>query len=195
LLTERPHELVWVYVERAEIRRSGVTHVRLRIGGVDGRRHLVPMNNNNDIEQALPLVAAALPHATVGYDDEKNARFMRDPQSLRKGVAPGAPPAPAPLPGHAAQPAPVQGPMRLFVAPHVPFAHLDQAMRSLGLAAEPPAAHVAPGEPGAAAWSASWARAIYRFDPASRARSLELHAQDPASLRARVAATGVPISG
>jgi hypothetical protein len=193
LLCERPHELVWVYVERVRVRGSGVTHVRLKVGGVDGRRHLVPMTNNNDIEQALPLMAAALPHATLGYDEEKNARFMRDPQSLRKGVAPSA--AAAQTAGPAAQPAPTQGPLRIFVAPNVPFVHLDQAMRSLGLAAEPPAAPVAPGEPSAGAWSASWARVIYRFDPTSRARSLELHAQDPASLRARVAATGLPIWG
>jgi hypothetical protein len=195
LLRDRPHELVWVYVERLTVRRSGVTHVRLRLGGVDKRRHLVPMTNNNDIERALPIFAAALPHATVGYDLEKNARFMRDPESLRKGVAPGAAAAPTPGPAPAAQPAPAQGPLRVFVAPNVPFGHLDHAMRSLGLAAEPPAAAVAPGEPGAAAWSASWGRIIYRFDPTSRARSLELHAHDPASLRARVAATGLPMSG
>jgi hypothetical protein len=197
LLRERPHELVWLYVERVTVRRSGVTHMRLRVGGVDGRRHLVPMTNNDDIEQALPLMAAALPHATVGYDEEKNARFGRDPQSFRKGVAPGTGAAqpPAPGPGPAAQPPPAWGPMRIFVAPNVPFGHLDHAMRSLGLAAEPPAAAVAPGEPSAAAWSASWARVVYRFDPTSRARSLELHAQDPASLRARVAGTGLPISG
>ncbi len=215
-LRERPHEVVWVHVKQTRYRsaRSGATlgqKIEVVVGTTDRKLHEFDVWEQM-LERWMVAFKNAVPHATFGYDQEKQAAFFRDPNLLRSAAAP--PPHSAPLPQGGPPPqfagppqataVPPQAPppqgasapggLRVGVAPQVPFGHIDHVMRSLGLNAEPPGPPVAPSEPGAAAWSAPWARIVYRFEPAARARSLEIFAQDPMALRARIGASGLPIA-
>lgn len=198
-LLAAPGDVVWVYTLQTRYMKHGRELARdahLTICTV--RSQIVSLKMSEpDVRRAIDALQAHLPHATFGFSPENQARFQRDPRSLlRAGPPAGAPAATqgAASPMQAPSPGPARPPW-FAVAPHVPFPQIDHALRSVGLVLESAGPLVAPDEPSGAAWSAPWARVIYRGDPATRTRALELHAQDVPGLHARLASTGLPISG
>ncbi len=198
LLRDRPYDAVWVHIKHVHVRNRGIHHYWLVIGDIGRKLHTVPIDQH-EMNRVLEMAQRALPHATFGHDPQNQNQFYANPASLRRGPPPGpgqAAPMPQAMP---AQPPPAAPPagggLRAIVAQQVPFAHIDHAMRSLGLTLERPGPEVAPGEPGSAAWSGSWARVTYRYEAPAWARTLELSSQNPSDLRARIAAAGLPLTG
>lgn len=193
IIRERPHDVAWVHIKHVHVTNRGMHHYWIVFGDLERKLHSIQIGQH-EVDRVLALTQAALPHATFGHGQGTQQQFYANPASLRRGPAP-APAQQAPTQQGAPQQAATPGgALRVTVAPQVSFGHIDHAMRSLGLVGEPPGPPVAPGEPGAAAWSASWARVVYRYEPPHWARTLEISAQNPADLRAKLAAS-LPLAG
>jgi hypothetical protein len=80
-LRRRAHEVVWLYV----VVHAGRTTSTLAIGLATGERLGAPVPRKRG-DEFLRGMAERAPHAALGYDPEIEARFQRDPASVRRAA-------------------------------------------------------------------------------------------------------------
>jgi hypothetical protein len=187
IFTSRREEVAWLYPKRTSVRRYGVEVNQIHevvVGLTNRKRETLTMPTEQEVQEAIRLMAVEAPRAARGYGSDIEGMFLRDPTSVMSS-------APMPVRGVPSAPA---APVRMVVAPDCPFSRVDAGVRYLGLAPEgAPAQPIAPGEPASAVWTGRGARVAYTLDPRVYLRVLDLSGTEPERLRNELAGVvGVP---
>lgn len=87
-LLEAPSSVVWVYSARS-MSSTGENHLasELVLGTQEGKQLRLPCIAKQE-DRGLNLVAAHLPHATLGFSQELRTKFRQNPSLLRRPRAP-----------------------------------------------------------------------------------------------------------
>lgn len=73
--------VVWFYTLNASINGAHAA-TGIMVGFESGALHELPLAGAEQAPNAMKLLQTAHPQASVGFDEEKQARFRRDPASL-----------------------------------------------------------------------------------------------------------------
>jgi hypothetical protein len=88
LVTRRREDVVWVYFISTKISVSGVpvgkSH-QIALCGCDGKRITVGLHKT-DMEALLPSLPSSFPHATLGWTEERETTFKKNPGGLRRAM-------------------------------------------------------------------------------------------------------------
>jgi hypothetical protein len=86
-LADGAREVVWIYVRRvSRFGGGGKTWMRsmLDLGLTNGKIVSLQVPKKRD-QEFVDLAASLAPHALVGYDRDRERKFVADPKSLRRG--------------------------------------------------------------------------------------------------------------
>ena len=78
LLTQRPHEIAWFYVEEVQVRYGGKTRT-VRIWKTDGKQVAISLVVE-DMDAILAEIARRAPHAAQGFDPATQKLYKQDPR-------------------------------------------------------------------------------------------------------------------
>jgi hypothetical protein len=79
LLTERPHDIAWFYVEEVQVRYGGKTRT-VRLWKTDGKQVAISLVAE-DMDAILAEIARRAPHAAQGFTPENQRRYKQVKQA------------------------------------------------------------------------------------------------------------------
>lgn len=84
VLREHPDRVVWAYVDT--VRQYGKAIASSVVLGLVDRRKLSLSAQVGREQELMALLARRVPHATLGFDPDREAAFRRDPSQLRRAA-------------------------------------------------------------------------------------------------------------
>ncbi len=84
ILRDRPQEIVWVYSVAQHV-NGRHSQTMLNLGLASGSQKSLAIGAATDPKPLLGQLEHSLPHATIGYSEELEAQFKKQPASLRRG--------------------------------------------------------------------------------------------------------------
>lgn len=91
LFRERPFDGVWIYPLEIRTKKHGQVRYRRHrvVVGTVQRKTLEIEVAEERLQATMAMFSAALPHATIGYNQQLEAQFRANPESLRRAAPPG----------------------------------------------------------------------------------------------------------
>ena len=83
-LRDRGQDVVWIYSVAQHV-NGRHSQTMLNIALADGKQKALAIGAATDPKPLLALLERSLPHATIGYSQELEKQFKRQPSSLRRG--------------------------------------------------------------------------------------------------------------